>query len=843
MANLSCPKGLLFSFLSGSLVVLTASAQSRFSPASVYGLGGTIVSAVTSDLNHDGRTDMVALVSPVTGGTSAAITLTLATATGTYTTPKTIIALPANTTGYVAAGDFNHDGNTDIAAALSTGKLEVFLGKGDGTFQAPKIISFSGAVDNLIVGKFAGSANSDIALILGAGNPSGNGVELFASNGNGTFAAPKFTSTDFGFTVATLGDVNKDGKEDLVFTNVIDTYQVLLGRGDGTFEALPSQVLPGFGGYGAIAIADYDGDGKPDLIFAYEGDWTNYSSGVIPSLLILPGFGDGTFNNDGTREAAGNSGFGLTQGDFNGDGKADLVVYNGLSSTVAMKLMSPGGRLVFPAIATYAVAGDIQRFVTLLNGDANGDGKRDVLVVMQNGVQVLKGTSGGYLSAPDAGEVGTYSLDLKSTNFNPIAGTASDVMLRGLNVSVHGDLQTEELYVAWGLPGGPSLLLGNVQAIYQDESGASIGPLGIGDFDHNSTQDLLIAQGVFLNSGNGSFTGPGPAPSNIGTSKHTIADRATAVGDLNKDGFADLVTVGETELTVALNKGDGTFKPAVNHSLGGTDGNAVVLKDINGDGKLDAITANYGSSSVSVFLGKGDGTFQPVKEYTVTSHPLDIAIGDFNGDGKLDIAAASATKITILLNNGSGGFTIGTTFTAGTSVAGIAAASLRGNGLADLMVVDSSQRSLRLFYNNGGATFGSAVAFPLGAIPTSLVVTDVNGDGASDVAVAMSHSSAIPVFLNHGGTNLEESMGPLTPNGSTFAVSLKVTQGVKGDPTPTGTVTFKDGTKVLETVALSGGTAKITTTLAKGTHVINAMYNGSSLFNPHGGISVSWTVQ
>jgi FG-GAP-like repeat/Bacterial Ig-like domain (group 3)/FG-GAP repeat len=834
----SSPKGLICQILSLSLATLTGTAQSRFLQAPVYGLGGTIRSAITADMNHDGRTDMVALVSPVTGGTGAAVTLTLATATGAYTTPKTIIALPANTTGYVAAGDFNHDGNTDIAAALSTGKLEVFLGKGDGTFQAPKIIVFSGQVGNLLVGKFAGSANSDIALILGA-----SGVELFASNGNGSFAAPKLTQADFAFDVSTLGDVNRDGREDLVFiSNAVNTYQVLLGRGDGTFQALPSQVMTGFGGFGAIAIADYDGDGKPDLIFANEGDWTNYSSGVIPSLLILPGFGDGTFNNNGTVEAAGNSGFGLTQGDFNGDGKADLVVYNGLSSSVAMKLMSPGGRLVFPAIASYAVAGDLQRFVALLNGDTNGDGKRDVLVVMQNGVQVLKGTSGGYLSAPNASEMGTYSLDLKSTNFNPIAGTASDVMLRGLNVSVHGDLQTEELYVAWGLP-GPNLLLGNVTGIYQDESGASLGPLGIGDFDHNSTQDLLIAKGVFLNNGNGTFTGPGPAPSNIGTSKHTIADRDTAVGDLNKDGFADLVTVGETELTVALNKGDGTFKPAVNHSLGGTDGNAVVLKDINGDGKLDAITANYGSSSVSVFLGKGDGTFQPVKEYTVTSHPLDIAIGDFNGDGKLDIAAASATKITLLLNNGLGGFTTGTTFTAGTQVAGIVAASLRGNGLADLMVVDSLQRSLRLFYNNGGATFGSAVVFPLGAIPTSLTLTDVNGDGASDVAVAMSNSSAIPLFLNHGGTDLEESMGPLTPNGSTFAISLKVTQGVKGDPTPTGTVTFKDGTKVLETVALSGGTAKITTTLAKGTHVINSMYNGSSLFNPHGGISVSWTVQ
>ncbi|HEY2470767.1 MAG TPA: FG-GAP-like repeat-containing protein [Terracidiphilus sp.] len=839
MAPLFSAKGLAATFLSASLVVLTASAQGRFAQAPVYALGGTIFSAITTDVNHDGRTDMVALVSPVTGGTSAAITVTMATSTGAYTSPTVISMLPANTTGYVGAGDFNHDGNVDLAAALSTGKLEVFLGNGDGTFQAPRTISFSGTVVGLLAGKFVGSANSDIALMMGPNSFSSSAVELFASNGNGTFAAPKVTNVNFVPFASVLGDVNKDGKLDLVLCDRSVSYQTLLGRGDGTFQALPSQNLAGTGGFGALAIADYNGDGKPDLILANEGDWTHYSSGEIPSLLVLTGFGDGTFNNTGIVDDSGNSGWGLTQGDFNGDGKADLVVYNGLSSTVAMKLMSPGGRLVFPEIASYAVAGDIQRFVALLNGDANGDGKRDLLVVMQNGVQVLEGVSGGYLSAPNAGEVATFSLDLKSSNFDPAAGTPSDLMIRGLDVSVHGDLQTETLYTALGSSAAP--LLRNVTGHFTDESGAPLGPLGIGDFDHNSAEDLLIAQGVFLNSGNSSFTGPGPAVANIGNSLHTMADRDTVVGDLNKDGFADLVTVGQTELTVTLGKGDGTFKPAVNYSLGGTDGNAVVVRDINGDGKLDAITANYGSSSVSIFLGKGDGTFQAAKEYTVTSHPVDIAIGDFNGDGKLDIAAASATKITILLNNGAGGFTTGTTFTAGTSVEGIGAASLRGNGLADLMVVDSTERSLRLFYNSGGAKFGSAVVFPLGDMPTSLVVSDINGDGAMDVAVAMSNSSAIPLFLNHGGTGLEESMGPLSA--SSFAISLKVTAGVKGDPTPTGTVTFRDGTKVLATAALSGGTAKITATLSKGTHVIAAAYNGSSFFNPHSGISVSWTVQ
>src|SRR6201998_3955093 len=530
-------KWLSFHALSAFVAVTAASAQGRFGQAPVYPLGGTVFSAVTTDLNHDGRTDMVALVTPATGETKAGITVTLATSAGAYPTPKVISTLPANTTGYLAAGDFNHDGNVDIAAALSTGTIDIFLGNGDGTFQSPRTISFSGTAVGLVAGKFAGSSSSDLALLKSANNSSGT-VKLYASNGDGTFAAPKATSAELAPLVWVVGDANKDGKQDLVLCDRVNSYQVLLGRGDGTFQALASNRLNTSGGHGALALADYNADGNTERILPNEGDWTHDTGkGEIPSLLVLTGYGDGTFNNTGIADDAGNSGFGLAQDDFNNDGRPDLVVYNGLSSTVAMKLMSPGGRLVFPAIASYAVGGDIGKFVTLLTGDTNGDGKRDVLVVMQNGVQVLQGISGGYLSAPDAGDVRTYSLDLKSSNFDPITGTAGDLMIRGLDIGAGGDSPTETLYIAFGI-GGANLPLRNVHGIYSSPSGATLGPLGIANFDQNGTVDLLIAQGVFFNNGYGQFTGPSPAPANIGHSTHSIADLATAAGGLYKDGLA-----------------------------------------------------------------------------------------------------------------------------------------------------------------------------------------------------------------------------------------------------------------------------------------------------------------
>ena len=242
-----------------------------------------------------------------------------------------------------------------------------------------------------------------------------------------------------------------------------------------------------------------------------------------------------------------------------------------------------------------------------------------------------------------------------------------------------------------------------------------------------------------------------------------------------------------------------------------------------------------------VFVGKGDGTFQAAKQYTVTANPFDVAIGDFNGDGKLDIAAASTTKITILLGNGSGGFTTGTTFTAGTSLEGITAASLRGNGLADLMVVDYGESSMRLFYSNGNGTFASAVIYQLGSTPTSIVSGDFNGDGLPDAAVTLDRSTAIPVFLNQGGVQIEESAAGTSQGVET--ISATVRPSVPGNPTPTGTVTFREGSTVIATATLSGGIARFTTTsLSKGQHSVVGTYNGNSMYNRRTGPTLTFPV-
>lgn len=124
--------------------------------------------------------------------------------------------------------------------------------------------------------------------------------------------------------------------------------------------------------------------------------------------------------------------------------------------------------------------------------------------------------------------------------------------------------------------------------------------------------------------------------------------RSITAVDLNGDHKLDLVTGsnnGGNDVSVLLNSGaalgSGTaFAAAVNYADGGSSIYQVVATDVNGDGKMDLITASYGSSRIGVFYGNGDGTLSAVTSYTFGGNPISVAVGDYNGDGRSDLAIA-----------------------------------------------------------------------------------------------------------------------------------------------------------------------------------------------------------
>jgi hypothetical protein len=155
-------------------------------------------------------------------------------------------------------------------------------------------------------------------------------------------------------------------------------------------------------------------------------------------------------------------------------------------------------------------------------------------------------------------------------------------------------------------------------------------------------------------------------------------------------------------VSILLGNGDGTFQAAVSYSSGGISALSVAVADVNGDGKLDLLVANSGSSTVGVLLGNGDGTFQSAVAYSAGSIYSPAVVADVSGDGKLDL------------------------------------------------LVGNYPGSVAALLGSGDGTFQSPLAYSSGGSgPTSVAIGDVNGDGQPDVVVANFYSNSVGVLLNN----------------------------------------------------------------------------------------------
>jgi len=321
---------------------------------------------------------------------------------------------------------------------------------------------------------------------------------------------------------------------------------------------------------------------------------------------------------------------------------------------------------------------------------------------------------------------------------------------------------------------------------------------------------------------------------------------------VNGDGKPDLVLSQGNDyngtIGVLLGNGDGTFQPAVTY--GGGD-SAIVVADVNGDGKLDMIATLDCTGgvcdregSVSVLLGNGDGTFQPAVSYDSGGRqPSSLAVADVNGDGKRDILVANRYDNTlgVLLGNGDGSFQATVTYSSGgIGPASIAAADVNGDGKRDILVANTFDSTVGVLLGNGDGTFQSAEIYPGGVGPNAVVVADVDRNGSPDLLVAnvcnptcSSSVGAVGVVL-HVGTKVTTTTLVSSLNPSTFGQVVTFTSRVKSAVgTPTGIVVFFDGSTTLGSATLASGKASVSTSLlAAGSHSIFAQYQGSVSYAP-----------
>jgi uncharacterized protein (TIGR03437 family) len=294
------------------------------------------------------------------------------------------------------AGDFNRDGKTDLAVATSActnsvnnpGEIVIFPGQGDSTLGAPVVLSTAPGDPFLVTGDLNGDGNADLVVVLriyGSCSETATATDtllVFLGDGHGGFASPTSYSAGPGASAVAIGDFNGDGKMDLVVANQgtpqnpAGNVTVLVGAGDGTFSAMaPIETgVPGSGPY-RVTVTDFNRDGKPDLFATL----VNVMPGGTGGALVLLGKGDGTFHPPTLYPEVP---FDAIVGDLNSDGAPDLIFSN-----AAYRLGNGDG--TFRPVVTLQGAGASAVIVA----DFNGDGKPDIAGSGGSGPVTLLNTS------------------------------------------------------------------------------------------------------------------------------------------------------------------------------------------------------------------------------------------------------------------------------------------------------------------------------------------------------------------------------------------------------------------------------------------------------------------
>jgi FG-GAP-like repeat len=279
-----------------------------------------------------------------------------------------------------------------------------------------------------------------------------------------------------------------------------------------------------------------------------------------------------------------------------------------------------------------------------------------------------------------------------------------------------------------------------------------------GDLDGDGDLDLVTATSkgvsVLLNRGDGTF----PAPRG-----YRAGGNHLAIGDLNADGRLDLATTAallrNPHVSVLLNKGNGTFRSKRDYRTG-RGPTSVAIGDLNGDGTLDLATANMYSTvnskvyTASVLLNRGGGRFRPPRDYRTGANPEAIEIGDMNGDRKLDLVTANeGDTVSVLPNSGGGRFRSKRDYRTGPSPTDAALGDLNADGKLDVVTpnlnsIDTGPPRISVLLNKGNGSLRARRDYRTGWI-YSVAVGDLNGDRKPDLVVGS--SSGFPsVLLNRG---------------------------------------------------------------------------------------------
>ena len=703
---------------------------------SPFDAGSSPFSVTIGDFNGDGKQDL-AFANSVTAGL---VTVMLGNGSGGFSPAAGSPFAAGTAPRSIAVGDFNGDGFQDLVIPnINSGNATILLGNGSGGFtQATGSPIAAGSTPNSVaVADVNGDGKAD--LIFSNGIVSGT-VTVMLGNGSGGFAAASGSPFPAGNSPEKVvtGDFNGDGSTDLAVANYGgNNLTILLGNGIGGFVAAAGSPVATGTNPRTIAVGDFNGDGIADLAVV------NAGSG---NLTILLGNGTGGFAQaPGSPILAGNLPYAVAIGDFNSDGKTDLAVANVNSRDISILLGDGTGRFTSMAGSPYAASFTLP--VSIAVGDFNGDGRADIVTADYNGFLVSASVLLGSIAAtpaaiaPNSGSGQAASINasfsaplnakVTDSNGSPVAGvtvtfsapltgasasfvtsatTVTDASgIASRNVVANGTSGTYQVNASVNGVAAPAsfTLTNGVYAISGQVVVSGIGKSGVtvrlSGVLSNSTITDSSGNYIFSGLGSGAYV-VNPTLSQFGfTPLNTAISNLTSNVAVNFTGVAKPGAglpekVGTTYSGYSVEDVNGNFAwdgPSIDKLISWStfqSGEKPIYGDWNGDGKMKVGVYNNGTWLLD-YNGNGvwDGPTVDKAIFWSTGQSTDVPVlGDWNGDGRTKIG---------LYNNGTW------------------ILDYNGNGVWEGPGVDKT-----IYWSTGQA----------GEIP---VVGDWNGDGKSKIGI------------------------------------------------------------------------------------------------------------
>lgn len=619
--------------------------------------------------------------------------------------------------------------------------------------SVPALLPYSVGGHSVVTADLDGDGDLDLV----ATNRNAQNLTVYFQGGSGVFTPSANPLATVGFPVSVgAADLDGDGDLDLVSANYGTNDLTLFFQGaPGVF--VPAASTLALGGQPSVVVAaDLDGDGDIDLACGRSLFFQDQPGVFPPSSTVLP------------NPVA----FAV---DWDADGDIDLV------SPTALTVSVQGPPGVFTTSAVQLPSGVLGAW------DMDRDGDLDLVAAGFSGLEYgvrafLQEPSGVFTPGP------LTSLPIMSVD----ATTAADIDADG--------------YLDLVLALGHDPLINNRIAILRQSAPGAFTASGIplpgqvanavatADLDGDGDLDLIAAiQSItgsdslvlFLQNSPGSFV---PGPNAVPTSSSPGGATFVVAADLDGDGDLDLVSarslidyaytalVPSGDWTLALQRAPGVFlpgEPPINPLA--SDEIACAAADLDCDGDLDLVTANYGSNDLTLLFQSAPGIFTPgASPLSIGYRPLAVVAADLDSDGDLDLVSANhnSSNLTLFFQSAPGVFTPSATLVpTGSNPRTVAAADLDGDGDVDLVSANSGSNTLRLFFQTSPGVFTSG-ANPLstGSYPYDVAVADLDGDGDLDLVSA--NGNNLTLFFQTSPGVFTPAANPLSTSSPSYHVAV-----------------------------------------------------------------------